>query len=439
MNFPGNYTRIIGEAPAKLLEYAAFFLQLGIMFYYSGDNFYDAKVLSMNRKFNPVYTTVIIWFVLSMVTTCDRKEQIVSCVRVIETAFFAVWVSEHLTPKEITEDFCMAQLVLVISCILFATVFRQYYIRSKSYANDFVGIFGVKNQMASRLSFGLAMQVILWKIKLEKGEKLGIFFFGFLWLQAFLLLLTHGTGAILITVIPSLYLFFMEGKSRKRMSLGVIYDVGSIAFIVFALTIIPLFEPLLTAIGEDATLTGRIPLWRQMIKVMTSHKMFIGYGYGMFWKDPVAVNLMHSGFAANSWSANMTSGAHNSTLELWANTGVIGVAVYFWAMVQAFKKPEEIDRDAYIFCLIFVLRHMMHGFTERNWGTYEFSLLFLFIAMGMAASQRKGRKTYETGTELPAYKKQNVREVHPAEERENIRGGRGTDTLHSAAAEKEGQ
>ena len=46
----------------------------------------------------------------------------------------------------------------------------------------------------------------------------------------------------------------------KRLPLGVIYVTLSVAFLITALTILPLFQPLFSLIGKDATLTGSYPV-----------------------------------------------------------------------------------------------------------------------------------------------------------------------------------
>ena len=76
----------------------------------------------------------------------------------------------------------------------------------------------------------------------------------------------------------------------------------------------PAFAWIIELLGKDATLTGRIPLWKQIISVMTEHNTFTGFGYGMFWRDPQAVDLVHAAFEDDSFLGNMTSGAHNLLL-----------------------------------------------------------------------------------------------------------------------------
>ena len=114
-----------------------------------------------------------------------------------------------------------------------------------------------------------------------------------------------------------------------RLPLGWAYIGGSITFLFAALTLMPHLEWFFRAIGKDATLTGRIPLWNRILVVMMNHHTFTGYGYGMFWRDSQAIALIHAGFHEHSFLGTMTTGAHNMLLEFWLNSGLMGIAAFF--------------------------------------------------------------------------------------------------------------
>ena len=160
--------------------------------------------------------------------------------------------------------------------------------------------------------------------------------------------------------------------------------VGSVGFLITALTVLPMLDPLLNAIGKDATLTGRIPLWRQIIQVMLSSHTFTGYGFGMFWRDRQAVALLHTAFRRNSFMGTMTTGAHNVLLEFWLNVGLFGIGAYFFAILVSFRQMDRLERADYLFCAVYLMWFMILGWTERSLSTYEYQMLFLFMAMGVA-------------------------------------------------------
>lgn len=83
-------------------------------------------------------------------------------------------------------------------------------------------------------------------------------------------------------LLPMYFLVFRKLRDL-RLPLGWLYVAGSVGFLVFAFTILPLFAPLLESMGKDATLTGRTELWNGIYKFMQQHNMLTGYGYGQFW------------------------------------------------------------------------------------------------------------------------------------------------------------
>ena len=191
-------------------------------------------------------------------------------------------------------------------------------------------------------------------------------------------------------------LVIWKASDKTRLNFGLICVFASIVFLIMATTILPVFSPILQAFGEDATLTGRVPLWNQIINVMRGSHTFTGFGYGHFWFDDEAINLIHQGFENDSFFGNMTSGCHNNLLELWANTGLIGVIAFFGTIIIGFSGTSRLDKHRYMFVMAFMLYYTFKGLTERSWTNYEYNTLFLFIALGVAAQREGSSEEWET-------------------------------------------
>lgn len=391
LGFPGSYTRVFGSSFGMLIEYTSFVFQLYLMLSLSAEKFMDIKLINLSGNFFPIYLFIMVVTISSMLVTSDRGEQLISCLRLSVTIFFGIWVATNLEVKEILECLYYAQILFILASIAFPVLFHAYDYRTASYASSFVGISGVKNAVASEISFGLIMQALYWRVKVDNNERISFSFIIVFLMQCSVLILAQSTGALFKALIPSAYIAFFE-RPGKRLPLGIIYIVGSIAFIIGALTIIPIFEPLLNAIGKDATLTGRIPLWNQLINVMQRSHTFFGYGYGMFWRDKYAIAAFHAGFDEYSFMGNMTSGAHNNIIELWLNTGLVGAATFFTTVFFSLANIGKTDRVHYQFVAAYMLYYLINGWTERCWGTYEFGVMFLFITLGMSCLQQKEKE-----------------------------------------------
>lgn len=391
LGFPGNYAGFIGEGAETAAEYSAFVLQAAVMLFSSGESFRELRLISMRPRYRSVYLLTAVFFVESMLVTRYPGAQLITCLRFSVTVFFALWLVERYAAGELLELVCYAQFLFVAASILMIVVSPQTAFAGGNGA--FIGILPTKNTAAGELSCGILMQMILYRIRKDEGRPVGIVFLAFLVLQIFLLLSCRAAGAVLFAAVPVWYILFQEKRRgvAGRLRPGLLYILVSVGFLAFAMTILPVFEPVFAIIGKDATLTGRTVLWRRIISMMLQTHTWTGYGYEMFWRDARAVALYHSGFKRDSWGSMMTTGAHNVLLEFWLNTGLVGIAAYFIMLLDATKRIRELPEPQYLFCSAFLLHTMMHGLTERAFGTYNYFTLFFFMAMGAACQKPASR------------------------------------------------
>lgn len=389
LGFPGLYTEVFGEFIKPLLEYGTFLLQLFIMLIYSGNGVSELRLIGLKKKYLWIYFFLVVIFAVSMIGTSDLKEEAVSCIRVSVTALFALWICDHLTLEEMLTCVYHAMIMYVIVSVIFAVLFPGYYERLSDQERAFLGIENTKNVTATVLSFGVVMQLMLWRARSTMRKNVTGFFVAVLAAQIFLMVLADSTGAIMTCLITS-FLVFRFGDSI-RVNLGMICVVSSVLFLVGAMTILPVMSPLLEALGKDATLTGRLPLWTRLLEVIRVNHTMVGYGYGHFWFDEEAIDLVHTGFSSQSFMSKQTGGAHNNLIELWLNTGLIGLLAFSAMLIGVFSRPKQIEADKYVYCMAYMAFYTLIGFTERGWTTFEYKMLFMFIAAGYAC-----QKTGET-------------------------------------------
>jgi O-antigen ligase len=88
------------------------------------------------------------------------------------------------------------------------------------------------------------------------------------------------------------------------------------------------YEFLLEALGKDATLTGRVPLWLTLLPFI-QERLWTGYGLGGFW-------LGWEGPSAYVW--NLVGWdpphAHNGYLDLCLDLGLVGLLLGLWLMIR---------------------------------------------------------------------------------------------------------
>lgn len=388
LGFPGRYTELLGNSISTLCEYGCFALQIILMMTSDSKGLMELKLIDLKAKYIPVYLVPIVFGVESMLVSRYPQEQVITCVRFGVTVLFAAWLAETYTAEEILKMIYYALAAFAGATLIFLVIAPGRAFIHEVSDHDFAGILQTKNNAAAELSLGILMQMALFKVFREKQKKISRNFIVLLVLQGILVILCNATGALFCAVLPIIYLFLMDRKNGQiRLPLGVLYITASVGFIFVALSILPLFDSFFQAIGKDATLTGRVPLWRQIVKVMSEHHTFTGYGYGMFWRDRSAVALIHSAFYKNSFMGSMTTGAHNVILELWLNVGLLGIGSFFVAILAAMSHIRRLSNENYIFCSCYLLWFLLFGLTERAFSPYQYQTLFLFIILGVACNK----------------------------------------------------
>ncbi|MBX4925386.1 O-antigen ligase family protein [Rhizobium binae] len=123
-------------------------------------------------------------------------------------------------------------------------------------------------------------------------------------------------------------------------------SIGRIVIVLFFLQLsvgilISLHEflvPALEALGKDATLTGRVPLW-ELVDREISDSWMLGYGYQAFWTtaNPEAMHM----WAKIRWAAPH---AHNGYRDILLSFGVVGMIPF------ALMLPHAIRQGAMLHC-----------------------------------------------------------------------------------------
>lgn len=88
------------------------------------------------------------------------------------------------------------------------------------------------------------------------------------------------------------------------------------------------FVPTLEGLGKDATLTGRIPLWR-LEDAAIFERLLTGYGYSAFWSDGSSLAWYIRGEIG--WGA---PNAHNGYREVLLGTGLVGLVPLIFVVVR---------------------------------------------------------------------------------------------------------
>lgn len=393
LGFPGNFAQLFGGSMANsAIDYGSSILQVIIMMMGSANTVMGMEIINLKKKYGAIYAMMIIMFFVSLLVTENRVKQTTLILRFSITAFFALWLTDRYSVEYLLHLVYISFGIVAIINLLSYFVFRGvgFYV-DEGYGYTFRGIYTQKNGLGDAFARGITLQITLLCIKKRNSNPVSLAFWMVLAAQLFLLIISKATTALLGAIAATGYVILFEDQKEKgfRLQWGIVYAVVSIGFIFLAMTILPLFEPMLNAIGKDATLSNRIPMWKEIIEFMTESHTFTGYGLLHFWESPQALKALHGYFERNSWYRTMSFGAHNILLEMWLDVGLIGIAVYLLTIIYSFRHVKRLTGDQYILCSVILILILIEGLTDRLYTNVNNVTLFFFIMLGVACNVEK--------------------------------------------------
>ena len=80
-----------------IMEYAAFFIEILVMLFSSGDTWLDIRVINLERRYSVLYIFAIVLYLVSMLVTRYPSLQAITCTRLCVTLLFAIWLQEQFS------------------------------------------------------------------------------------------------------------------------------------------------------------------------------------------------------------------------------------------------------------------------------------------------------------------------------------------------------
>lgn len=275
-----------------------------------------------------------------------------------------------------------AFFIAIFSSLLMVAFKPDWGIMSSVHQAAWQGVFVHKNSLGKVSVFGLSFFGMLWLFSRRRRDRIfwaGAFVMGVVTLvgsrsvTALVVVSTLALGAMLLRV----------GRPWRRawpVFLLLILLVGSCV----VLWVVQNREILVDAVGRDASLTGRVPLWEVLIPMGLETPL--GYGYGAFWlglKGPSAEVWHELGWAVPN--------AHNGFLELWLNLGWVGLilgVILLGRIFTANMGPALAGSHEAIFWILFCIIFTTYNFVEVNFFNQN-NIYWVLLAYGYFSTQSR--------------------------------------------------
>jgi exopolysaccharide production protein ExoQ len=295
----------------------------------------------------------VLWSISSSITL--RRS-----VALLMSTLLAYLIAMRFTPRQQTLLFAIVLTgVMVLSLLMAAGAPHMAFAPGETALR---GLFAHKNVFGWFSSISVLLGVALIQDPWLKMRRVG-------WFSAILgftcVLLSQSATSLLVAVAS--IVFFMAFRLIERSK-----GLGRVVLILLTLQVIAIILvllavyllPLLEALGKDATLTGRVPLWA-LVDPEIAKRPLLGYGYGAFWSE--ANGVAYSIYSESGWSPPH---AHSGFRDLLLSVGFVGVAVLVFVVVQSlirgltlqFARPD----DGWTWCNLMIAFSLIVNLSEST-------------------------------------------------------------------------
>ncbi|NKK68876.1 O-antigen ligase family protein [Rhizobium leguminosarum bv. viciae] len=183
--------------------------------------------------------------------------------------------------------------------------------------------------------------------------------------------------AIIATVSAYCLIGFYSVLQRLRGISRIVFILFFVQMFVGILLLLHEFlVPFLEALGKDATLTGRVPLWELVDGQIADH-LLLGFGYQAFWTEanPEAWII----WSKIQW---MAPHAHNGFRDTMLSFGISGMTLFALMLLQALRQGAALQcgdpRYGWLWLNVFTVVILVMNLTETIFLIQNDAIFILF-------------------------------------------------------------
>jgi exopolysaccharide production protein ExoQ len=203
---------------------------------------------------------------------------------------------------------------------------------STGHFGNWQGIFTQKNACGRAMVFATAALLAKGRFNLSRLLCLILF--------VTVLVMSGSRGAWAIEGVLIVCCVIHRGISRFSGSSRTALLSAAAVLTALAIAAVWIYFPVLALlVGRDATLSGRTEIWQQVWAAIVKHPL-MGYGFAAFWQ----------GMKGESYHVILALRfvifhAHNGVLEIWLELGAVGVLLFLFSYLRAWRKLWHLLRS----------------------------------------------------------------------------------------------
>lgn len=328
---------------------------------------------------------------------------------------FAVYLATCFDWDEQLNLFGWMAVIVVAGSAFMAVFFPAYGLSQEQYWGSVKGLFPQKNIMGGQMVFA----ILTMGLARPKGIPAWVRTATLIGACALLILSNSATPLVALLFCVAMYPLLHMRRSERRRTLPLWVPLAPV-FLMAAGLAIANFDVFVEAAGRNSALTGRIPMWKEVLSAIGTHP-WLGFGYDTFWSawstDLGRVKYVLQGY--------LPPHAHNGYLDLLLSMGFVGLAVFLCSYVvnlmragRVFRLPDTDLHGAkwpLLVLLFFTAVNLAESDILHPMTFFWIPYVTIYVSLGLMAEERAwapaqaasevadGDETAEVSGAVPGY------------------------------------
>jgi exopolysaccharide production protein ExoQ len=342
------------------------------------------QLIAVAKKQFPVLLFVC-WGAMSIFWSLDPELSARRLLGLICTTAFGFYLGLQFSMTKLLRLLGVTLAIAVIASILVEISFRWAGVGSGSMLEAWRGIYETKNTMARIMGLGCFSFLCLFLSSERKRSWYLVWMIGALTLIA----LSQSITAVLVTAITCAIGFWHRLHLKPAAAIAGIAALCLLG-VVGAASLAGDTDAMFRFLGRDSTLTGRTYLWQLSLDAAL-RRPILGAGWDVFWGTAEADRIR----SLVGWDAPH---GHNAFLDLWLDTGIIGVTLFLIALLDCTRRAmryNNANSRAPEWPLMFYSFMFFYMFTETALVDRHSIFQIMFCAISVALRAQERSETYE--------------------------------------------
>jgi O-antigen ligase len=257
-----------------------------------------------------------------------------------------------------------------------------------------IGVTGHKNQLGQLCAI---CGIFLLRRLLKKWPRVDLTDAFLFLLTAYLLVGSESQTAVVIFLLGAMIValqFFSKGNTRKVNRIIIFSLIFFLALQAVLITVLntSIFDLFFSSTGRDSSLTGRVPLWQELIRI-GSQRPILGSGYGSFWSS----NAVYDLWEKVNWTP---VSSHNGYIDIFMNLGLVGLLTLIIFLFHAYRnisRSLETNREFGNLNFVFFIVILMQNIAESTLSVANSFLWILILISAVVITRRPASGDDEAG------------------------------------------